>query len=189
MPVVLSIIAALSLIVAAVLAGRYRQHRPALPAVGKGERVLAVIRPDAELVLSVVALHSAVVGLVLGIASLLLGDAAEVPLALSLAILAAPVAAERMRRLGVIWVVTDRRLIAGPGLEVALADLARLRLHAAALEVETRAAPPGPAQAGRRAAPRCLRLESLVDPAAAARAICNAARAQGAAPLFPRLAA
>jgi hypothetical protein len=161
------ILAALALMLLAVLAGR--RPRPARPSppVGPGERVIAVLRPDPDLGLSLAALGTAAGGLVLGLATLALGPASGVPLTLALGILAAPVAAEWVTALRRAWVVTDRRLIAGHGLEVALSDLTLVRILPAALEVEARGS----------GLPRRLRLTALADPRPAARTIQAAARA------------
>lgn len=167
----LAIVLAMGLTLAAVLAGRRVRHL----GVGRlrpppGERVVAVIRPDPEVGLSVAALGAAGFGGLLALGAFAFGADGGLPLGLALGLVALPVAADWAGQLRRAWVLTDRRLIAGQGLEVPLADLTRVRILPLAVEIEARG-------------DRRLRLPALVNPAVAGRAIHAAAlaRRQGAA--------
>jgi hypothetical protein len=169
LPVVL-IVLAMGLTLAAVLAGRCRPaalaRSVARPLAGPpGERVVAVMRPDPEVGLSMAALGAAGFGLVLVLAALAFGAEAGLPLALALGVFALPLAADWAGQLRRAWVLTDRRLIAGRGLEVPLADLTRVRILPLAVEIEARGA-------------RRLRLPALANPTVAGRVIHAAALAR-----------
>lgn len=157
----------------AVVAGRHGGIWPEIaPVLPPGEQVLAVIRPDAEVGLLLGALGSAGAGLALCLSGALFGPGALLPSAVILSLVALPVAAEWVGMLRRTWVLTDRRLIADHGPEVALDDLARLRILPLAVEVRTRG-------------DRLLRLPALVNPGPAAQAIQSAARARQVATMGP----
>jgi hypothetical protein len=136
--------------------------RARLPDLPQGERVLAVIRPDPEVGFSLAALGLTGYGLAVALLTLLLGSDALLPAALALGLLATPLAVDRVCMMRRAWVVTERRLIAGPALDLPLADLVRVRILPLAVEVEGRGN-------------RRLRLPALVNPAPAGRLIHDAA--------------
>jgi hypothetical protein len=148
-----------------------RSRPDMLKAVGPGERVLAILRPDLELGLSLTALAAVAAGMILSLGSVVFGPDALVPLALSLVCLLSPPALSLFYALRRAWIVTDCRLIAGPALELPLSDLTDLRILPLAVEV-------------RGTGGRCLRLSVLADATTAATAI----RAAAIAHRFPPVA-
>lgn len=133
-----------------------------LPELPRGERVLAVIRPDPEIGFAIAGLGLALYGMLVGGLSVMLGGDALLPAALALGILATPLAIDGIWLMTRVWVVTERRLIAGPALDLPLADLTRVRILPLAVEVEGRGN-------------RRLRLPALVNAAPAGRLIHAAA--------------
>jgi hypothetical protein len=157
----------------AVLAGRrLTGWTDPLAACAPGERVLAVIRPDAEVVLLLGALGLAAGAVAVSLGGAVLGSAAQVPLTLILLLVGLPRASGWFASLRCAWIVTDRRLIAGRALEVPLSDLLGLRILPLSVEVEARG-------------DRLLRLPALINAAPAAHAIRAAALAHRSGLVVP----